>query len=112
MRQAKSAHSSRRSRDSKLISSGVATGGMQAKIEAAITALRNGVKQVLIAPGRSRGHRRPATGGLPHRNQVHSWISYAHSNYTQRISEFFVRLFQSFLHYALASPGRAARTCT
>ena len=34
-----------------LISSSVATGGMQAKIEAAITALRNGVQQVLIAPG-------------------------------------------------------------
>lgn len=34
-----------------LISSGVAAGGMQAKIEAAINALHNGVKQVLIAPG-------------------------------------------------------------
>jgi acetylglutamate kinase len=34
-----------------LISTGVATGGMQAKIEAAVNALRNGVTQVLIAPG-------------------------------------------------------------
>jgi len=38
-----------------LISSGVATGGMQAKIEAAAAALRNGVKQVLIAPGAHPG---------------------------------------------------------
>ncbi len=38
-----------------LVSSGVATGGMQAKIEAAITALRNGVRQVLIAPGAHAG---------------------------------------------------------
>jgi acetylglutamate kinase len=34
-----------------LISSGVATGGMQAKLNAAIAALRSGVEQVLIAPG-------------------------------------------------------------
>ena len=34
-----------------LIEDGVATGGMQAKLEAAIDALRKGVKQVLIAPG-------------------------------------------------------------
>lgn len=34
-----------------LIASGVATGGMQAKIEAAIKALQQGVGQVLIAPG-------------------------------------------------------------
>ena len=39
----------------KLISSGVATGGMQAKIEAAVTALRNSVGQVLIAPGAHPG---------------------------------------------------------
>jgi acetylglutamate kinase len=34
-----------------LIASGVATGGMQAKLEAAITALRSGIDEVLIAPG-------------------------------------------------------------
>ena len=36
-----------------LIASGAATGGMQAKIEAAVTALQYGVGQVLIAPGSS-----------------------------------------------------------
>ncbi|HUA62817.1 MAG TPA: acetylglutamate kinase [Verrucomicrobiae bacterium] len=34
-----------------LIASGIATGGMQAKLNAAIAALRSGVEQVLIAPG-------------------------------------------------------------
>ena len=34
-----------------LISTGVATGGMQAKLNAAIAALRSGVEQVCIAPG-------------------------------------------------------------
>jgi acetylglutamate kinase len=34
-----------------LIASGVATGGMQAKIEAAVTALQQGVREVRIAPG-------------------------------------------------------------
>jgi acetylglutamate kinase len=38
-----------------LISSGAATGGMQAKIEAAVAALRQGVGQVRIAPGARAG---------------------------------------------------------
>ena len=38
-----------------LIREGVATGGMQAKLEAAIDALRQGVAQVLIAPGAMAG---------------------------------------------------------
>lgn len=38
-----------------LIQSGVATGGMQAKIEAANSALGKGVKQVIIAPGAHPG---------------------------------------------------------
>jgi len=39
----------------KLIEHGAATGGMQAKIDAAINALANGVSQVLIAPGAQPG---------------------------------------------------------
>jgi acetylglutamate kinase len=38
-----------------LVSSGVATGGMQAKIEAAVGALQHGVTEVLIAPGSHPG---------------------------------------------------------
>jgi acetylglutamate kinase len=38
-----------------LIREGVATGGMQAKLEAAMDALRKGVSQVLIAPGALAG---------------------------------------------------------
>ena len=38
-----------------LIGEGVATGGMQAKLEAAMDALQKGVKQVLIAPGALNG---------------------------------------------------------
>lgn len=38
-----------------LIQTGVATGGMQAKIEAALDALRGGVEQVRIAPGAAEG---------------------------------------------------------
>jgi acetylglutamate kinase len=34
-----------------LITAGIATGGMQAKLNAALTALRAGVEQVRIAPG-------------------------------------------------------------
>ena len=35
----------------RLIEGGIATGGMQAKLQAALTALRGGVTKVLIAPG-------------------------------------------------------------
>jgi acetylglutamate kinase len=38
-----------------LVASGVATGGMQAKIEAAVNALQQGVAEVLIAPGSHPG---------------------------------------------------------
>ncbi len=38
-----------------LIAGGIATGGMQAKLEAAIAALNQGVKEVLIAPGAAPG---------------------------------------------------------
>jgi len=38
-----------------LVSSGVATGGMQAKMEAAVTALQHGVGEVLVAPGSHPG---------------------------------------------------------
>lgn len=34
-----------------LIETGVATGGMQAKLEAAVSALRAGIKEIVIAPG-------------------------------------------------------------
>jgi len=39
----------------RMISSGAATGGMQAKLEAAVTALNQGVGQVRIAPGAEAG---------------------------------------------------------
>jgi acetylglutamate kinase len=39
----------------KLIADGVATGGMQAKLNAATDALRNGIGQVIIAPGALEG---------------------------------------------------------
>lgn len=38
-----------------LIRSGVATGGMQAKLEAAVSALETGVKEIVIAPGARAG---------------------------------------------------------
>ncbi len=38
-----------------LIASGVATGGMQAKLEAAVEALRQGVEEIVIAPGAKVG---------------------------------------------------------
>ncbi|SPF46821.1 Acetylglutamate kinase [Candidatus Sulfopaludibacter sp. SbA4] len=39
----------------RLISGGIATGGMQAKLDAALAALRQGVEQVRIAPGAAEG---------------------------------------------------------
>jgi acetylglutamate kinase len=38
-----------------LIADGVATGGMQAKLNAALAALAGGVEQVRIAPGAAEG---------------------------------------------------------
>jgi acetylglutamate kinase len=38
-----------------LIDAGVATGGMQAKLEAAVSALRTGVAEIVIAPGAQSG---------------------------------------------------------
>jgi acetylglutamate kinase len=50
-----------------LIADGVATGGMQAKLEAAMAALAGGVEQVRIAPGAVEGvlERVLAGGGVP-----------------------------------------------
>jgi len=48
-----------------LIAAGVAKGGMQAKLEAAVAALRAGVKEVRIAPGASRGVAGSVLGGVP-----------------------------------------------
>jgi acetylglutamate kinase len=39
----------------RLIGDGVATGGMQAKLNAAADALRNGISEVVIAPGGAAG---------------------------------------------------------
>ena len=51
----------------RLIADGVATGGMQAKLEAAMAALTGGVEQVRIAPGAADGvlERVLAGGGVP-----------------------------------------------
>jgi acetylglutamate kinase len=48
-----------------LVSSGVATGGMQAKIEAAVSALQQGVAEVLIAPGSHPGIVAALLSGVP-----------------------------------------------
>jgi acetylglutamate kinase len=39
----------------RLIAAGVATGGMQAKLEAAVSAVRAGVGEIVIAPGAKAG---------------------------------------------------------
>jgi len=46
-----------------LIRNGIATGGMQAKLESALSALVQGVREVLIAPGASAGVVEQALGG-------------------------------------------------
>ena len=46
-----------------LIQAGIATGGMQAKLEAAAQALGQGVREVLIAPGSVRGVLQRCLGG-------------------------------------------------
>jgi acetylglutamate kinase len=48
-----------------LIRNGVATGGMQAKIESAVHALRDGIGAVVIAPGAQAGIVRTALQGRP-----------------------------------------------
>jgi acetylglutamate kinase len=48
-----------------LIEEGVATGGMRAKLEAAIDALHKGVRQVMIAPGALAGVVRKLLSGEP-----------------------------------------------
>ena len=47
----------------RLIAEGIATGGMQAKLDAALAALRGGVGQVRIAPGAAEGVLRRLLGG-------------------------------------------------
>jgi acetylglutamate kinase len=49
----------------RLIAEGIATGGMQAKLEAAMAALRGGVEQVRIAPGAADGVLRRLLAGEP-----------------------------------------------
>lgn len=48
-----------------LIKDGVATGGMQAKLNAAIDALRSGIQQVVIAPGAEPGALQKILSGEP-----------------------------------------------
>jgi acetylglutamate kinase len=49
----------------KLIDQGVASGGMRAKLEAAMEAMRSGVREVVIAPGGVPGIIRKLTAGSP-----------------------------------------------
>lgn len=49
----------------RLIDSGIATGGMQAKLEAAVEALQKGVAEVVIAPGAAPGVIGKLLGGEP-----------------------------------------------
>ena len=51
-----------------LVAAGVATGGMQAKLNAAIAALRSGVELVRIAPGRGRERSGSPAGRRAHRH--------------------------------------------
>lgn len=53
------------SESERLIAEGVATGGMQAKLDAALAALRNGVGQVRIAPGAASHVLRRLLAGEP-----------------------------------------------
>ncbi len=48
-----------------LIQTGVATGGMQAKLEAAVSALHTGVKEIIIAPGAQSGAIADILAGKP-----------------------------------------------
>ena len=49
------AHSLTSAEIDRLIADGVATGGMQAKLEAAKLALHSGVGEIVIAPGQAHG---------------------------------------------------------
>jgi acetylglutamate kinase len=48
-----------------LISTGVATAGMQAKLEAAISGLQDGVREILISPGATAGVLEKIAAGHP-----------------------------------------------
>ena len=48
-----------------LIENGIATGGMRAKLDAAVESIRQGVREVVIAPGARAGAIRKLLAGLP-----------------------------------------------